>query len=210
MRFILAIPAAVLLAGAAQGAPVPRHSDAKIAAGLKAGETVEARIDGDFNGDGEVDTAWIVAGPDARRVHAVFAVRGKSGHVPAGRFDLPPDPLGPATLSVNKDVLVIEDLTGGTTALSATYRFRGDKAAPHMRLIGLDATLYSRSYAHDGSKMSWNLLTGDLITAGLKLSGSGEDVRYDTVGTKRVRRPISILWMENTPDAEAELAAARP
>lgn len=212
MRYLLAFPAAAMLAVGAQAGSVPRYGDAEIAADLKPGEEVEARIDGDFNGDGETDTAWITAGPDRRTVHVVFAVRSEVdlGHVPAGSFALPPDRLGPAELSVTKDVLAIKDLTGGTTALGATYRFRGDRTTARMRLIGLDAAAYSRTFAHDGAKMSWNLLTGDLITSRLELTGSGDDAGYREAGTKRMRRPISVVDMEATPDAETELAAMMP
>lgn len=201
---IMAIPAATVSA-----APV---SDRQIATSLAANERIEGRIDGDFNGDGESDTAFITAGPDERAAHVIFAVRkaGTVHHVPAGSFKLPPDTLGPAELSVNKDVLVIKDLTGGTTALAATYRFRGEKAEPRMRLIGLDVSSYSRNYAHDGSEMSWNLLTGDIITSQLKRAGSDEDGGYDKVGGKRMRRPIAVIHMDDTPDAEEELIAATP
>ena len=212
MRFLLALPAAATVACGAFAQPGPRHSEAAIVAMLKPGEELEARVDGDFNGDGETDTAFIAAGPGQRTVHVVFAARkgAEFGFVPAGRFTLPSDRLGPADLSVIKDVLVIKDVTGGTTALAATYRFRGDAAAGKMQLIGLDARLYSRTFAHDGAKMSWNLLTGDLITARLELTANGEDSANREAGTKRVRRPIAIIDMEYTPDAALELAAMMP
>ncbi|SKB26424.1 hypothetical protein [Sphingopyxis flava] len=212
MRYLLAFPAAAMLVCSAAAGSASRSVDAEIAAKLKPGEQVEARIDADFNGDGESDAAWIAAGPDRRTVHVHFVLRKGADlrHVPAGSFALPSDRLGPADLSVNKDVLVIKDLTGGTTALAATYRFRGEAAAARMRLIGLDARLYSRTFAHEGARMSWNLLTGDLITARLELTGSGDDAAYREAGTKRVRRPIAVIDMESTPDAEAELAAMLP
>lgn len=207
---ILAIPAT------AQATPVQPSSDRQIAAALAPGETIEGRIDGDFNGDGDIDTAFVTTGPDARIVHVLFAPGRKpgagsgAGPVPLSRFKLPPDPLGPAELSVNGDVLIIRDLTGGTTALAATYRFRGEKMGSQMRLIGLDATSYSRTYAHDGREMSWNLLTGDVITVRLAVAGSGQDANYAKVGAKRMRRPIAIIHMDDTPGAEEELAAAIP
>ena len=39
-----------------------------------------------------------------------------------------------------------------------------------MRLIGMDATVYSRTFAHDGFEASWNLLNGDATTRELKLN----------------------------------------
>ena len=42
-------------------------------------------------------------------------------------------PLGPASLSVRKHVLLVEDLTGGTTATATTYRYRFDASVKRMR-----------------------------------------------------------------------------
>ena len=89
-------------------------------------------------------------------------------------------------------------------------RFRADKAKapPRMRLIGLDATLYSRTWAHDGSEMSWNLLTGDIVASQLKLVGKGEDASYDKQFTRKSKRPVTTVYMEDTPDPEEELIRA--
>jgi hypothetical protein len=212
MKQILVFPVMMAIPAAAAAAPAIPFSDRQIAANMAADERVEGRIDGDFNGDAAIDTAFITTSRNERTVHVMFAVgkTGGAGHAPAGSFKLPPDTLGPVELSVNKDVLVIKDLTGGTTALAATYRFRGEKAEPRMRLIGLDVSSYSRNYAHDGSEMSWNLLTGDIITSQLKRAGNDEAAGYDKVGGKRMRRPIAVIHMDDTPDAEEELIAATP
>ena len=77
-----------------------------------------------------------------------------------------------------------------------------------MRLIGLDATLYSRTYAHDGAEMSWNLLTGDVIATKMKLVGSGENANYDKSAVKRFKRPVKVAYMEDTPSAEETLDLA--
>lgn len=212
----LACAAGLLLAGAAHAAParsaIPPLTDAQLNAALELGQEIERRIDGDLNGDGDIDTAYIVASPDERTLHVSLVYRSEVefGREDAGSVRLAPDRLGPADLVIDKGVLVVRDLTGGTTALSATYRYRFDKAIAKMRLIGVDAKLYSRTFAHDGAEMSWNLLTGDLIASRLKLTGRGEDAAYDTVGTKRMRRPISVVAMDDTPDPETELAAVQP
>lgn len=189
---------------------VPVMSDAAVRDELAPGQTVEARIDGDMNGDGDIDTAFVVAGEDRRDLHVFFAARGEFDlfHERAGSVSLEPYALGPADLSVKNGVLIVEDLTGGTSALATTYRFRGDKDMPQMRLIGLDAKAYSRTWAHDGAEMSWNLLTGDVIAARLKLVGSGENATYEKAGTKRFRRPVAPVFMADTPNAEDELNAA--
>jgi hypothetical protein len=203
----LAIVAALLLNGAAHAEPQPPISDAVILDGVQLGEEVEGRVDGDLNGDGDPDTAFIIASPDSRDLYVVLSYRGEVdiGHQPGGQLKLPADALGPAELTIAKGVLKVEDLSGGTTALSATYRFRADKVEPKMRLIGLDATVYSRTYAHDGNAMSWNLMTGDVETKVLKLTGEGEDATYDDAFVTRFKRPSKPVYMNDTPDPEEQL-----
>ena len=209
----LVLAAMLLVSGTAyamQRPAIPPMSDDEIRADLKDGEELETRVDGDMNGDGDIDTAWIVRGEDRRTLHVSFAARGEyeAYHEPAGNVELDAYPLGPAEMVVSKGVLVVKDLTGGTTAISATYRFRGEKTRPKMRLIGLDATLYSRTYAHDGAEMSWNVLTGDVIATTMKLVGSGENAVYDKSAVKRFKRPVTALYMEETPNAEETLDLA--
>lgn len=214
MRNLALLAMMMTASGAAHAAParpvVPVMSDAEVRAELAPGQEIEARVDGDMNGDGDIDTAFITSGEDRRDIHVFFAARGEFDmyRERAGSFSLQPYALGPAGLSVKNGVLIIDDLTGGTSALAATYRFRGERGMPQMRLIGLDAKAYSRTWAHDGAEMSWNLLTGDVIAAQLKLVGSGENATYEKAGAKRFRRPVAPVFMEDTPDAEEELAAA--
>lgn len=207
---ILAIMLAPGAVHAASTPPAPSSamSDAEVRRLLAPGEEVEARVDGDLNGDGAIDTALVVAKDDDRTLRVFFAARGGAHAKPilAGHSNLQVAPLGAADMSVRNGILVIKDLTGGTTATSTTYRFRGETAEPKLRLIGLDATFYSRTFAHDGAEMSWNLLTGDIITSRLKVAASGSDAGYEKVGAKRARRPASILYMEDTPDPEEELS----
>lgn len=211
----LTLIAAFLLGSAAHAAPgrepMQPVSDATLNGWLEMGEEIEARVDGDLNGDGDPDTVYVAASPDARTLHVLLSYRAEFdlGHQPAGSFRLEPDRLGPAGLSIDRGVLTIRDLTGGTTALSATYRYRADKAKdpPRMRLIGLDATVYSRTYAHDGDEMSWNVATGDTITSLLKVATKG-DRGYDKLYTRKFKRPVRTIYMEDTPDAEEELVGA--
>jgi len=210
---ILALAALLLASGSAQAMQrpdIPPMSDDEIRAGLKDGEEIEGRVDGDMNGDGDIDTAWIVRGEDSRSLYVSFAARGEYDlyHKPAGKLELDAYPLGPADMTVGKGVLVVKDLTGGTTAVSATYRFRSETTQPRMRLIGLDATLYSRTYAHDGAEMSWNVLTGDVIATKMKLVGSGENATYDKSAVKRFRWPVKAYYMEDTPNADETLDMA--
>ena len=141
---------------------------------------------------------------------SAIAARSISGTSRGGNFRLEPDPLGPAGLTIGNGVLTVRDLTGGTTALSATYRYRAvrTKERQRMRLIGPDATVYSRTYAHDGNEMSWNVATGDTITTLLKITGTGDDRSYDKLYTRKFRRPVRTIYMEDTPGAEEELVGA--
>ena len=100
---------------------------------------------------------------------------------------------------------MIEDLTGGTTAMSTTYRYRVAKGQPRMQLIGMDVTLYSRTWAHDGDEMSWNVVTGDTVTSLLKVRGSGEDKSYETLYTRKFKLPARTIYMDDTPEPEFEL-----
>ncbi|QNA82812.1 hypothetical protein G4G27_01380 [Sphingomonas sp. So64.6b] len=209
---VLTIAAAILLSvpipAAAQRAPASRLTDAQLNDSLELGQEIESRVDGDLNGDGLIDTAYVAGSPDARTVTVLIAQRpgAKTPFRSIGDLKLEPSPLGPATVSIAKGVLKVEDLTGGGTAISAIYRFRIDpgqgKGQGRMRLIGLDATLYSRTYAHDGYEMSWNLLTSDIVTRDLRLNKGGGDAAYDKVFEHRSRRPSKPLYMEDTPDPE--------
>ncbi|MEP6784233.1 MAG: hypothetical protein ABI898_00665 [Sphingomonadales bacterium] len=189
----------------------PRLTDKQLNSALELGQEIEGRTDGDLNGDGAIDTAYAVGSEDARSVTVLAAQRpgAKTPYRPIGTLKLEPAPLGPASLSIAKGILKIQDLTGGTTAISAIYRYRFDSPGGRMRLIGLDATLYSRTYAHDGFEMSWNLLTGDIVTRDLKLNKRGGDAAYDKAFERRFKRPSKPLYMETTPDPEMVMVDIR-
>jgi len=195
---LLATPAA-----AQQSSPI---SDDSLKSWLEKGEEVESRTDGDLNGDGQADTVLIGRGEETRTVKAMLLSKGEFDVdlVTVGTLKLDSYPLGAAEVRITKGVLKITDLVGGTTAVNTVYRYRlapGPK--PRMRLIGLDATLYSRTYAHDGLEISWNLLTGDYITREMKLNKSGKgDAAYDRIIEKKSKKPSKVLYMEDTPDPD--------
>lgn len=171
----------------------------EIRAQLAKGEEVESVTNGDLNGDGKPDVVLIGRGEETRTAKAMLRLGGKL--VTVGRLKLDSYPLGAADVSIAKGVLKITDLVGGTTAVNTIYRYRlapGPK--PRMRLIGIDATLYSRTYAHDGSEISWNLLTGDYITRDMKLNKKGGNAAYDPIIEKKSKKPSKVVWMEDTPD----------
>ena len=191
---------------------VPRMSDAEVAGLLGAGQELESRTDGDLNLDGEIDTVFVGRSDDKRTLTVMLAEKSEVdlSHVPAGTLTLDPYPLGAASVTIAKGVLKIEDLTGGTTAISTVYRYRVvPLEMPRMRLIGLDATLYSRTYAHDGFELSWNLLSGDQITREMRVNTSGGDAAYVKGAEKRAKRPSKPVFMEDTPETEDVINAAR-
>jgi len=168
-----------------------------------AGQELETRIDADFDRDGTQDIAYITASDDTRNLYVTLA-GSESEYLP-----LEPYPLGPGDLSFAKDVLVFEDLTGGTTAYSTTRRYRYDAEAGRMRLIGFDTTVYSRTYAHDGFELSWNLVTGKLITRELHLNEKGGDAAYDPIIEKTTIRKSGKVWLFDTPDPEELMEQVR-
>ncbi|MGJ7901314.1 hypothetical protein [Lysobacter sp. 1R34A] len=213
MKPILCLFAAAWLGAApamAQSGPIPAMSAEQVAGMLDGGTRLEKRIDGVLNGDGDIDTVLVGRGEDRRSLTVWLAYRSEVdfGHQPVGTLQLDPYPLGDADLSIRKGVLVIEDLTGGTTATQSTYRYRYDSKAERMRLIGLDAQNYSRTNSHGTVKLSWNLLTGDRIVERGEVNDSGQgDQAIDYAPAKREKKPSPPLYMETTPTPDSLLEA---
>ncbi len=168
-------------------------------------EELETSIEGDLNGDGLPDRAWIARTEVARTLTVQLSARSEVdiGFEAPEVVPLDPYPLGPGAFSIERNALVLEDLTGGTTAIGSTRRYRFDPEARRMRLIGLDATLYSRTYAHDGFELSWNLVTGDMITRELHLNQGGGDAAYDPIVEHKSKRRTGKVLLEDSPDPEA-------
>ncbi|MXO60496.1 hypothetical protein GRI89_13200 [Altererythrobacter salegens] len=187
MRLFILLLLPVLLASGARAAEPVQAED----------ETLDARLDADFDGDGIADIAYI-AGNDEKRALYVSVTGAATEYLP-----LETTPLGPGTLSFAKGVLIFEDLTEGTTAVASTRRYRYDSDNLRMGLIGIDATLYSRTYAHDGFELSWNLLTGRMITRELHLNESGRgDAAYDPIVERKRTRKSAPVYLFDTPDPE--------
>lgn len=165
---------------------------------------VEVRLDADFTGDGLRDAAFVLRGEERRllKVMVGYATDVDVDYDPAGEMAMDVSPLGSASLSVKKGVLVVEDLTGGTTAIQSLYRFRYDPKAKRMRLIGDDVTLYSRTNAHDSTAISTNRLTGlQLVTR----SVVGDDGTYTDQPAQQRKVSTRPIWMEDAPAPEDTL-----
>ncbi|MFT3806595.1 hypothetical protein [Arenimonas sp.] len=205
MRVVL--PVACLLFSAATFAkgPLPSTNE-ELAAYLPDGAMVETRIDADFNGDGMKDIAIISANDDVRVLTAFLAYADEynTGFEPIGTGALDVGPLGAASLRMQKNVLVLEDLTGGTSATSSTYRFRFDAAESKMRLIGLDAEYYSRTYQHGSRKLSFNYLTGDRVEQVSEV-GTKDDEALVPGPEKRSKGKPRKIWLDDIPSPEALL-----
>lgn len=195
-------PALTLLVGA------PCAVQATVDA-ISTDELIEDVVRADFNGDGLEDTATILRdGKESRILRVVTSYRSETdfGENPPQVLALDPYPLGDSALKVTDStkgkVLVMDDLTGGTTAVASTHRFRWDAKLGAMRLIGLDATLYSRTYAHDGKEASWNLMTGDLVTRRLKLGSPSGDAAYTKLPETRTKKPSPPVRLEDSPSGD--------
>lgn len=163
----------------------------------------ESEATGDLDHDGRPDIALIVVSPDGEHRMLSVARGAPVGYRRVGQASLPTDPLGPASLSFSsKGVLVVTDLVGGTTATQAVYRFRYDPATGRMRLIGLDATRYSRTNQHDAVKLSINYLTGQRVDQIDRLTSAGD---YDPQPQRRRKGRPAVLYMEDTPDPDSLL-----
>ena len=104
-------------------------------------------------------------------------------------------------------MLVIEDLSGGTSAIQSTYRYRYDQATDRMRLIGDDVSLYSRTWQHGTTTISTNRLTGKRITTINDLVGEpGEDATLGPDKATTTKVPTEPhLYLEDAPPPDVTL-----
>jgi hypothetical protein len=193
----LSLSAAATAAFAAERILPPPMSAEEVANYIPDGARIETRLDVDVNGDGMPDTIFVAASDDRRVLKVMVAYVGEfdNGHEPVGEVEMDVDPLGAASLSVKKGVLLVEDLTGGTTAIQSLYRYRFEAKAHRMRLIGDDVTLYSRTNAHDSTSISTNRLTGARTTTVSKIEGDG----YVDQPPKQAKVPTKPVYMEDAP-----------
>ena len=174
--------------------PLPERADA-LPLFVPKGFAVEVQLTADFNKDGKDDIAAIIKGEDERYLLVALG-EGKGLHR-IGLGELDAYPLGDASLSAPKGVLVVEDLTGGTTAVSSLYRYRYEAATDRMQLIGDDVELYSRTNQHGSTKISTNRLTGDRVTSISELTDAGD---YRPLKPKHSKVKVEKLYIENAPD----------
>jgi hypothetical protein len=189
---------AALLSPLACAAPaIPGRADAPphfVPEGWRA----ETQLEADFDGDGRTDIAMVVRNDDERWL-VVALGEGKGLHR-VGLGELDPYPLGDASLAAKKGVLLVTDLTGGTTAIQSTYRYRYENETGRMRLIGDDVALYSRTNAHGGVEVSTNRLTGVRLTQRSTLDEPQGEYRFGK--QQRTTVPKDKLYLETAPKPE--------
>ena len=188
------------------------------------GAHVAQRLDVDLNADGVVDTVVSLAYDDAPDRDAYRSVQVFWGHHQDPRVMSDEDdgdggngyanfessPHGAPQLSFRKGILLVEDLTGGTTATQATYRYRFDPEADDMRLIGLDAERYSRTNSHGSIKLSWNVATGArIVQRGEINDDTARDDAALHYGPERrwVDKSRTYYYMPDTPNPDELLDA---
>jgi len=195
-RALACLIAASFVPAAFAKPPIPERADAPPRF-VPSGWRMETQLEADFNADGKNDIAMVVRNDDERWLLVALG-EGKGLHR-IGLGELDPFPLGDASLDAKKGVLLITDLTGGTTAIQSTYRYRFEAATGRMQLIGDDASLYSRTNSHGGIEVSTNRLTGVRLTQKSTLDGNGE-YRFG----KQVRSTVSKekLYLETAPNPE--------
>ncbi len=169
---------------------------------LAEGETLEVQLTGDLNADGIPDVAYVAKTEAIRELRVVTSYIGEVdiGENAPQVLALDPYPLVEATLKLEDNRLVLDELTGGTTAIASTHGFRWDPKMGAMRLIAVEATLYSRTFAHGAQEARWDLLTGVKVTRSLPLHKGSGDQAYDPGPEKRKRKRSRPLRLEESPD----------
>jgi hypothetical protein len=205
----LALVAAPALAADTAAAPDPWRFPVEAPEALdfvRPGLRHETILAADFDADGRMDQAIIVKNTE-QRVLLVLMAKKSGGFRRIGYGEIDPHPLGETTLSFPKGVLVIEDLAGGTSAIQSTYRYRYEKAADRMRLIGDDVSMYSRTWQHGSTSVSTNRLTGKRITTVNDLVGApGENAELGPDKVTRSTVPTEPkIYLDDAPSPEQTL-----
>ena len=195
-------PVALLLAVAlapafAAQSDIPARADAPPRF-VPEGWRMETQLEADFDGDGKFDIAMVVRNDDERWL--LVAVGEGKGLRRIGLGEMDAYPLGDASLEAKKGVLVVNDLTGGTTAIASTYRYRYEATSGRMQLIGDDVELYSRTNAHGGIKVSTNRLSGARLTQTSTIDEPDGERRFSK--EKATTVPTEKLYLETAPVPE--------
>lgn len=208
----MAVLCTAALPATALGKPaLPRMSAAELANNFRDGTRIEVRLDADINGDGLTDVTAVGTTDDKRTIRVMLGYVGETdiGYRPVGEGELDLSPLTAATLTVSRNVLVVTDLTGGTTATQSRYRYRYDAAADRMRLIGDDVTHYSRTNQHGSIEVSTNRLTGKRIVIHSPLAPPTGQMALIPGKPKLSTVSRAPIYMENAPAPDDTIEMSR-
>ncbi|MGL6290275.1 MAG: hypothetical protein ACRC2H_06280 [Silanimonas sp.] len=166
---------------------------------LPDGVQIERRLDHDLDGDGLIDVVVLSEVPDQRKVLVLLAFNDEfdTGFREPEVLELDPVPVNGTALRLERNVLVVEEITGGTARAEVRWRFRWDPKLAGMRLIGDDLRRPPTSDA-DALTVSTNRLNGRQVI---------------TEGERRLERtiPMRVIGMADVPDpfdVTAEAATA--
>nr|MDQ3819887.1 hypothetical protein [Acidobacteriota bacterium] len=175
---------------------------------VPAGWAINSQTQGDLNGDGLKDYALDVTPkepPDFMSYDAVvvlFAEKGGKLRRFAVNDQLSDNGFGAKQeLSFDKGVLVANTNYGNSDATDVTFRFRFDRAAGKLMLIGYQIENYSRPGSHDGYVTSENYLTGVRIETVNHLdTRRNSDAIYGSSTSKRSRlKRLKVTFEEAQP-----------
>jgi hypothetical protein len=177
-----------------------------LAALLPADQKLEKRLDGDLNGDGRPDIAFVGRNAEsAATLYVASAAKGPSiapySVLASGR--LATSAPGQVGLAIEQGVLIVDFEIGGTTRVNSTYRLRYDDRAKAMRLIGFDMTTYDKMLAHDTTALSWNLVTGRVVRSVAKATTRDDGPPAVKTQSKRLVAPILLNALPAPDEIEA-------
>ncbi|GAB1595897.1 hypothetical protein [Lysobacter claricitrinus] len=202
MRFILAVAVATTTFAASAAKPLADHFP-----GMK----LVQRVDAPILRDGSDDAVFVYSGDEGARVAVAHFDHTPHENDPVviDVLELPSSPFDSPHVSVQKHVVVVEQMTGGTMATESTYRFRLDSNQDCMGLIGFDAERYDRTGSNDGYRISWNLLTGKLISQRTWPQGSTKKPAPERT-TKRVPGAVCMSLIDAPDDVIDAALQAEP
>jgi hypothetical protein len=200
--------ALLIMAPASARPALPPLDAAGLAGFFPDGARIETRLDADLNADGVADVVAVGSTDERRMIRVILGqiTETDTGYAPIGEGVMDEFPLANATLSVRNNVLLVEDLTGGTTATQSLYRYRFDPGSDRMRLIGDDVTYYSRTNQHGSVSISTNRLTGRRLVTESKLAPEGSIHALIPGKPRTLAVPRTPIYMEDalSPDQTLE------
>ena len=195
-----------LLAMAQQGPG--RVPDAELRAWLGTLQ-LEARLDADVTGDGQLDLVYVAADANMRVVGILDGNNARTGFGARriGEAPMVASSTSATALSIDDDgELVVEQVTGDDIITATTWRFRHEPASRRTRLVMFAAERYGAVLNRASVRVQWNLDNGEyLLEHGeqVTLDGGGEVCVYGPA--ERSTRMSPPLYMADAVDPVALL-----